>query len=44
VVSNKLVGGRTFLHVYSENSPEDGFSSTQPDLEDVFFTKIRDWN
>jgi ABC-2 type transport system ATP-binding protein len=44
VVSNKLVGGRTFLHVYSENPPEEGFSSTQPDLEDVFFTKIRDWN
>lgn len=44
VVSNKLVGGRPFLHVLSEQSPGDGFSPTQPDLEDVFFTKIRSWN
>lgn len=44
VVSNKLVGGRPFLHVLAERSPGDGFLPTQPDLEDVFFTKIRSWN
>jgi ABC-2 type transport system ATP-binding protein len=44
VVSNKLVGGRPFLHVLAEQSPADGFLPTQPDLEDVFFTKIRNWN
>src|SRR5260370_33879677 len=44
VVSNKLVGGRPFLHVLSEQSPGDDFLPTQPDLEDVFFTKIRSWN
>lgn len=44
VVSNKLVGGRPFLHVYSEQAPGDGFTQSQPDLEDVFFTKIRSWN
>jgi len=44
VVSNKLVGGRPFLHVYGEQAPGDGFSPSQPDLEDVFFTKIREWN
>ncbi|HET6934221.1 MAG TPA: ABC transporter ATP-binding protein [Candidatus Angelobacter sp.] len=44
VVSNKLVGGRPFLHVYGEQPPGDGFAPSQPDLEDVFFTKIREWN
>ncbi|HEY2460518.1 MAG TPA: ABC transporter ATP-binding protein [Candidatus Acidoferrum sp.] len=44
VISNRLVGGRPLLHVLSEQSPEDGFSPSAPDLEDVFFTKIRGWN
>jgi ABC-type multidrug transport system ATPase subunit len=44
VVSNKLVAGRPFLHVYGEQPPGDGFRPSQPDLEDVFFTKIRNWN
>ena len=44
VVSNKLVGGRPFLHVYDEKTPGDGFLPSQPDLEDVFFTKIRNWS
>jgi ABC-type multidrug transport system ATPase subunit len=43
VVSNKLVGGRPFLHVFGEQPPGDGFLPSQPDLEDVFFTKIRNW-
>ncbi len=44
VVSNKLVGGRPFLHVYGEEPPGDGFVSHEADLEDVFFAKIRNWN
>lgn len=44
VVSNKLVGGRPFLHVYGEQSPGQEFRPSEPDLEDVFFTKIRNWN
>jgi len=44
IVSNKLVGGRPFLHVFDEQTPGDGFMPTEPDLEDVFFTKIRNWN
>ncbi len=44
VVSNKLVGGRPFLHVYGEALPGDGFIPSAPDLEDVFFTKIRQWS
>ena len=44
VVSNKLVGGRPLLHVYDDAPPGDGFSPSTPDLEDVFFSKIKDWN
>lgn len=44
VVSNKLVGGRPLLHIFSEQPPGDGFSPSAPDLEDVFFSKIKDWN
>ena len=44
VVSNKLVGGRPSLHVYGEALPGDGFIPSAPDLEDVFFTKIRQWS
>jgi ABC-2 type transport system ATP-binding protein len=44
VISNRLVGGRPLLHVLSPQSPGDGFAPTAPDLEDVFFTKIRGWN
>ncbi|HEX2327150.1 MAG TPA: ABC transporter ATP-binding protein [Candidatus Angelobacter sp.] len=44
VVSNKLVGGRPFLHVYGEVPPGDGFVPHEADLEDVFFAKIRNWS
>lgn len=44
VISSKLVGGRPVLHILSAQSPEDGFLPASPDLEDVFFTKIRGWN
>jgi ABC-2 type transport system ATP-binding protein len=44
VISSRLVGGRPFLHVLGSREPEDGFYPSAPDLEDVFFTKIRGWN
>jgi ABC-2 type transport system ATP-binding protein len=44
VVSSKLVGGRPLLHVYSTVPLSEGFVPSAPDLEDVFFTKIRSWN
>jgi ABC-2 type transport system ATP-binding protein len=44
VISSRLIGGRPVLHVLSPQPPEDGFQPTPPDLEDVFFTKIRGWN
>lgn len=40
VISNKMVGGKPVIHVYSDTNPENGFSLVEPDLEDVFFSKI----
>ncbi|UFH55785.1 ABC transporter ATP-binding protein [Spirosoma sp. KNUC1025] len=40
VISNKLVAGKPLVHIYSEVDPGDGFQTTQPDLEDVFFSTI----
>ena len=40
IISSKLIGGKPILHVYSNESPEDGFVPVLPDLEDVFFSKI----
>jgi ABC-type multidrug transport system ATPase subunit len=44
VISSRLVGGRPLLHVLSAQLPEDGFVPRAPDVEDVFFTRIRGWN
>jgi ABC-2 type transport system ATP-binding protein len=40
VISTRLVGGRTVIHVFAENAPEDGFIAVEPDLEDVYFTTL----
>lgn len=40
VISNKLVAGKPIIHILSEEDPGDGFSLTEPGLEDVFFSKI----
>ncbi len=39
IISNKLVSGKTRIHVHSEE-PIPGFSPVEADLEDVFFSKI----
>jgi ABC-2 type transport system ATP-binding protein len=44
VVSSRLVAGRPLLHVYSASPLSEGFAPCAPNLEDVFFTKIRSWN
>jgi ABC-2 type transport system ATP-binding protein len=44
IISNRLVGGRPLLHVLSEVPLNGDFAPSSPDLEDVFFTKIRGWN
>ncbi len=37
VISTRLFAGKTFIHVYSEAHPENGFSNIKPSLEDVYF-------
>lgn len=44
IISSRLIGGRPFIHVLSDQSLNGGFQPSTPDLEDVFFTKIRGWN
>ena len=41
VLSSRLVGGKPVLHVYSEGQPEAGFEQIEPDLEDVYFQRLR---
>lgn len=41
VLSTRMVGGRTVVHVLADNSPEKGFITVAPDLEDVYFGQIR---
>jgi ABC-type multidrug transport system ATPase subunit len=40
VVSNKLVGGKPLIHVFSETTLNDGFLRAEETLEDVFFAKL----
>lgn len=40
IISSKLVAGKPLIHVYSDAAPGEGFHPAQPDLEDVFFSKI----
>jgi ABC-type multidrug transport system ATPase subunit len=40
VISDKMVAGKPLIHVLADSNPGNGFESVQPDLEDVFFSKI----
>ncbi|KRB02253.1 ABC transporter ATP-binding protein [Lysobacter sp. Root690] len=41
VLSTRLVGGQPVIHVFSPDSPEEGFERVAPDLEDVYFQRLR---
>lgn len=41
VLSTRLVGGRPEIHVYSEVPLAEGFEAIAPDLEDVYFERLR---
>ncbi|HYJ78047.1 MAG TPA: ABC transporter ATP-binding protein [Longimicrobiaceae bacterium] len=41
VISTTLVAGRTVIHVYGPERPDDSFAPVEPDLKDVYFTLIR---
>ena len=37
VLSTRLAGGKTIVHVLADAKPDDGFENVSPDLEDVYF-------
>lgn len=41
VISTRLTGGQVVLHVYADTDPGDGFVGIEPDLEDVYFHRLR---
>ena len=41
VLSTRLAGGKTIIHVLADARPEDGFEAVAPDLEDVYFGQLR---
>ncbi|MEG2804024.1 ABC transporter ATP-binding protein [Stenotrophomonas sp.] len=41
VLSTRLVAGRPVIHVHSASDPGDGFQAVAPDLEDVYFQRLR---
>ncbi|MGN2245373.1 ABC transporter ATP-binding protein [Frateuria sp. GZRR35] len=41
ILSTRLAGGRTSLHVLADAPPEPGFEPVAPDLEDVYFGRLR---
>jgi ABC-2 type transport system ATP-binding protein len=42
VISNKLVGGKPFIHAFANTNPGNGFTAAEENLEDVFFAKINE--
>ena len=40
VISNKMVAGHPLIHVFSETHIDNDFKLVEPNLEDVFFSKI----
>jgi ABC-type multidrug transport system ATPase subunit len=41
VISTRLVAGRTLIHVHSEGRPDGTFEEVRPDLEDVYFSTLK---
>jgi len=44
LISTRLFAGKTFVYIYSETSPENGFSNIKPSLEDVYFYHLKKVN
>ncbi|HYG02733.1 MAG TPA: ABC transporter ATP-binding protein [Chryseosolibacter sp.] len=40
IISTKLVSGRTAVHIFSDEDPGNNFDLVVPDLEDVYFTTM----
>ena len=41
VISMRLFGGRTIVHVFSPQQPDSSFEPVTPDLEDLYFATIK---
>ena len=41
VLSTRLVAGQPVIHVLADGRPEEGFEAVAPDLEDVYFGRLR---
>ena len=41
LLSTRLVAGHPVIHVFSAERPEEGFEQVAPDLEDVYFQRLR---
>jgi ABC-type multidrug transport system ATPase subunit len=41
ILSTRLMAGRTQIHVLADSLPEPGFEAVAPDLEDVYFGRLR---
>ncbi|MEO6103454.1 MAG: ABC transporter ATP-binding protein [Pseudoxanthomonas sp.] len=41
VLSTRLVAGNPVIHVFSTDLPDEGFERVAPDLEDVYFQRLR---
>jgi ABC-type multidrug transport system ATPase subunit len=41
VISTHLVGGKTVVHVFADERPENGFERVEADLKDVYFSTLR---
>jgi ABC-type multidrug transport system ATPase subunit len=41
VLSTRLAGGKTIVHVLADSLPDSGFEAVMPDLEDVYFGQLR---
>ena len=40
IISNKMIAGKPVIHIKSDSNPGNGFEAINPNLEDVFFSKI----
>ncbi len=41
MVLSRLTAGKMLIHVFSEKQPEQGFEPARPELEDVYFSTIK---
>ena len=43
VISSRLFAGKTVVHILADGAPDSGFEAVNPDLEDVYFAEIKNY-